>query len=115
MRTAASIPWGNAWRMPSNRAARAMQVIGVIEDIELGAIPSKIAEIEDRVVSRVVLRIEDARSPSGNLIDTSTLVGLHFQGPPELVERFERGERVRIETTTPSGMHIQSIEPAPLS
>lgn len=92
-----------------------MHVTGVIESIQLGSIPSKIAEIEDRVVSRLVIRIEEARGPSGEPIDTSDLIGLHFQGPPELVERFSVGDRVRIETTTPSGMHIQSIETAPLS
>ncbi len=38
-----------------------------------------------------------------------------FQGPAELVPRFNAGERVQIMTTAAIGVHIASIKPAPLS
>ena len=41
--------------------------------------------------------------------------GMTFQGPAELIPRYHAGERVMITTTAPSGMHIASIRPAPLS
>jgi hypothetical protein len=91
-----------------------MRVVGVIKSVELRTIPSKIAGEPPRPVTRVKLDLEDARTAGGREVDRLTLIGLPFEGPPELHDRLREGERVRIVTTTPSGTHIASIEPAPL-
>ncbi len=92
-----------------------MRVVGTIRTIELHAAMAKFQNVPQRQVARIVLEIEQATDGDGSEINVENLAGVHFQGPPELVPRFSPGERVQITTTTPSGMHIASIRPAPLS
>jgi hypothetical protein len=91
-----------------------MRVVGVVKSVELKAIPSKIAGEPPRPVCRLKLDLEDARTADGRPVDRTTLIGLPFEGPPELVDRLREGERVRLVTTTASGTHIATIESAPL-
>ncbi len=95
--------------------AGGMRVVGTIRTIELYAMMAKFHSVASRQVARIVLEIEQATDGDGSDINVDNLAGVHFQGPPELVPRFSPGERVQIVTTTPSGMHIASIRPAPLS
>jgi hypothetical protein len=92
-----------------------MRIVGVIRTIELHSIASKFQGVATRQVAKLSLEIERATDGDGSDIAVENLAGLHFQGPAELVPRFCAGERVLITTTTPSGMHIASIRPAPLS
>lgn len=96
-------------------SADGMRVVGTIRSIELHAVMAKFQGVPQRQVAKIVLDIEQATDGDGTDINVENLSGLHFQGPPELVPRFAEGERVQITTTTPSGMHIASIRPAPLS
>lgn len=92
-----------------------MKIVGVIRSIELHSVVSKFQNVPTRQVAKIALDIERATDGDGSEIDVDNLAGLHFQGPAELVPRYREGERVLITTTTPSGMHIASIRPAPLS
>jgi hypothetical protein len=92
-----------------------MRIVGVIRSIELHSVASKFQGVPPRQVAKLVLEIERAVDSDGSEINVENLAGLHFQGPAELVPRYSEGERVMITTTTPSGMHIASIRPAPLS
>jgi hypothetical protein len=92
-----------------------MRIVGVIRSIELHSVASKFQGIPPRQVAKIVIDIERATDGDGSEINVENLAGLHFQGPAELVPRYSEGERVMITTTTPSGMHIASIRPAPLS
>jgi hypothetical protein len=92
-----------------------MSVVGTIRSIELHTVTSKFEGVPSRQVSKIDLEIERATHTDGTEIDVHNLVGLHFQGPPELVPRFTTGDRVAITTSTESGMHIASIKAAPLS
>jgi len=92
-----------------------MRVVGTIRSIELHAVMSKFQNVPQRQIAKIILDIEQAIDGDGTDINVENLAGLHFQGAPELVPLFEAGERVQIVTTTPSGMHIASIRPAPLS
>ncbi len=92
-----------------------MRVVGTIRSIELHAVMSKFQGVPPRQVAKISLDIDQATDGDGTDINVENLSGLHFQGPPELVPRFAAGERVQITTTTPSGMHIATIRPAPLS
>lgn len=92
-----------------------VHVTGVIEGIELHTIPSKVLGEQPRPVARIKVAIESAVGEDGGDVDTRNLIGLAFQGAAQLVDQFEVGARVAIETTTPSGMHIASITAAPLS
>jgi hypothetical protein len=92
-----------------------MRIVGVIRSIELHSVASKFQGIPARQVAKLVIEIERATDGDGSEIDVDNLAGLHFQGPAELVPRYHEGERVQITTTTPSGMHIATIRPAPLS
>ena len=96
-------------------SADGMRVVGTIRSIELHAVMSKFQGVVPRQVAKIALDIEQAIDGDGTDINVENLAGLHFQGPPELVPLFGAGERVQIVTTTPSGMHIASIKPAPLS
>lgn len=95
--------------------ATGMRVVGTIRSIELYASMAKFHSVAPRQVARIVLEIEQATDGDGSEINVDNLVGLHFQGPPELVPLFAAGERVQIVTTTPSGMQIASIRAAPVS
>jgi hypothetical protein len=92
-----------------------MRIVGVIRSIELHSVAAKFQGVPPRQVAKLVIEIERATDGDGTEIDVENLAGLHFQGPAELVPRFHPGERVQITTTTPSGMHIASIRPAPVS
>jgi len=92
-----------------------MRVVGTIRSIELHAVMSKFQGVAPRQIAKITLDIEQAIDSDGTDIKVENLSGLHFQGPPELVPLFNSGERVQITTTTPSGMHIATIRPAPLS
>ena len=92
-----------------------MRIVGTIASIELHSVASKFQNVPSRQVSKLVIDIERATDGDGSDINVENLAGLHFQGPAELVPRYSPGERVMITTTTPSGMHIASIRPAPLS
>lgn len=96
-------------------SADGMRVVGTIRSIELHAVMSKFQGVAPRQVAKISLDIEQATDGDGTEINVENLSGLHFQGPPELVPIYGAGERVQITTTTPSGMHIASIKPAPLS
>src|SRR5262249_5398598 len=89
--------------------------VGTIRSIELRSITSKFKSLPSRQVAKIEIDIERATDGDGSELPVENLSGMHFQGPPELVPRFAEGERVQITTTTPSGMHIASIRPAPLS
>lgn len=92
-----------------------MRIVGVIRSIELHPVAAKFQNVPPRQVAKLVLEIERAIDGDGTEINVENLAGLHFQGPAELVPRYGPGERVMITTTTPSGMHIATIRPAPLS
>jgi hypothetical protein len=92
-----------------------MRIVGVIRSIELHSVAAKFQNVPSRQVAKLVIEIERAQDGDGTEIDVENLAGLHFQGPAELVPRFHPGERVQITTTTPSGMHIATIRPAPVS
>lgn len=95
--------------------ADGMRVVGTIRTIELHAVMSKFQGVAPRQVAKISLDIEQATDGDGTEINVENLSGVHFQGPAELVPIYGAGERVQIVTTTPSGMHIASIKPAPLS
>ena len=92
-----------------------MRVVGTIRTIELHAVTSKFANVPSRQVAKLALDIERAIDSDGIDVNVDNLTGFHFQGPAELVPLYHAGERVQIVTTAPSGMHIASIRPAPLS
>jgi|SRR5688572_26592456 hypothetical protein len=92
-----------------------MKIVGVIRSIELHSVASKFQNVPARQVAKIALDIERATDGDGSEIAVENLAGLHFQGPAELVPRYHEGERVLITTTNPSGMHIATIRPAPLS
>lgn len=92
-----------------------MTIVGVIRSIELHSVASKFQNVPARQVAKIALDIERATDGDGSEIAVENLAGLHFQGPAELVPRYHEGERVLITTATPSGMHIATIRPAPLS
>jgi len=85
-----------------------MEVRGTIVRISSFAIPSKMKGGQSKPVSRVTLDISAAVDPKGNPVDPSLLLG-PFEGPPELVNRFEAGQTVVVRTTTPTGLHIASM------
>ncbi|HUH05786.1 MAG TPA: hypothetical protein VML75_27535 [Kofleriaceae bacterium] len=92
-----------------------MRVTGVIERIELQTVPSKFLGQQGHPVARLSLMIDSAVREDGSAVDRRDLIGLPFEGPPELIDRFVAGTRVAIETTTPTGLHIARIDAAPLS
>lgn len=96
-------------------SADGMRVVGTIRSIELHAAMSKFQGVAPRQVAKIALDVEQATDGDGTEINVENLSGVHFQGPAELVPLYGTGERVQIVTTTPSGMHIASIKPAPLS
>ena len=100
---------------PPSQDDEGMRIVGVIRSIELHSVASKFQNVPQRQVAKLVLDIERAVDGDGSEINVENLAGLHFQGPAELVPRYTVGERVQITTTTPSGMHIATIRPAPLS
>ncbi len=85
-----------------------MQIIGTIREIDLHTVPAPHAGPTGRPVSRVHLEIESAVDGGGRPVPTHLLVG-PFQGAPELKTEFSTGERVKLVTTTPSGLRIATM------
>ena len=92
-----------------------LRVVGTIRTIELHTTATRFEHISSRQVAKIQLDIERATDEEGEELDLDILVDLSFQGPAELVPRFSAGERVQIETSAESSLHITSIRPAPLS
>lgn len=85
-------------------------VDGVIAAIELHVVPSKFAGQAGKAVTRLTLDITQAVGPDGSAADRRLFTS-PFQGVPELASAWHVGDRVRLETTTPTGLHIASIGP----
>lgn len=92
-----------------------LRVVGTIKTIELHTITAQFEHLMSRQVARISLDIERALDEEGEELDVDNLADLHFQGPAELLPRFNEGDRVSIETSAESSLHITSIKPAPLS
>src|ERR1700748_1288372 len=92
-----------------------LRVVGTILTIELHTLVSRFEHITSRQVAKIQLDIERAVDEEGEELDVHNLADLQFQGPAELVPRFSAGDRVAIETSAESSLHITSIKPAPLS
>jgi hypothetical protein len=92
-----------------------LRVVGTIRTIELHTMATRFEHVTSRQVAKIQLDIERAIDEEGEELDLDNLVDLSFQGPAELVPRFSAGERVQIETSAESSLHITSIRPAPLS
>src|SRR5512140_389618 len=92
-----------------------LRVVGTIRTIELHTMAARFEHVSSRQVAKISLDIERAIDEEGEELDVGNLVDLHFQGPAELVPRFSAGDRVQIETSAESSLHITSIRPAPLS
>jgi len=92
-----------------------MRVVGTIRSIELQTTGAKFQHVTPRQVAKIQLDIERATDEEGEDLDIDNLVDLQFQGPPELVPRFNEGDRVQIVTSAEANLHITSIRPAPLS
>jgi len=93
----------------------ALRVVGTIRTIELHTSAARFEHVTSRQVAKIQLDIERAIDEEGEELDVGNLADLHFQGPAELVPRFSAGDRVQIETSAESSLHITSIRPAPLS
>ncbi len=96
-------------------ADAALRVVGTIRTIELCTLATRFEHVSSRQVAKIKLDIERATDDSGEDLDPHKLADLSFQGPAELVPRFNAGDRVQILTTPESSLHIASIRPAPLS
>jgi hypothetical protein len=92
-----------------------LRVVGTIRTIELHTLTARFEHVTPREVAKIELDIERAQGEEGEDLDLQNLVDLTFQGPAELVPRFSAGDRVQIETSAESSLHITSIKPAPLS
>lgn len=92
-----------------------LRVVGTIRTIELHAVSTRFEHVTSRQVAKIQLDIERALDDHGDELNVGNLAGLTFQGPAELIPRFHAGDRVQIETSAESSLHITSIRPAPLS
>lgn len=92
-----------------------LRVVGTIRTIELYTLTARFEHVTPREVAKIELDIERAQGEEGEDLDLQNLADLTFQGPAELVPRFSAGDRVQIETSAESSLHITSIKPAPLS
>ncbi|HEX4451026.1 MAG TPA: hypothetical protein VH143_09165 [Kofleriaceae bacterium] len=92
-----------------------LRVVGTIRTIELHTLTARFEHVTAREVAKIELDIERAQGEEGEDLDLQNLADLTFQGPAELVPRFSAGDRVQIETSAESSLHITSIKPAPLS
>src|SRR3954471_14991566 len=92
-----------------------LRVVGTIKSIELHTMAARFAHVASRQVAKIQLDIERAIDEEGEELDVLNLADLHFQGPAELVPRFNAGDRVQIVTSPESSLQISSIRPAPLS
>ena len=92
-----------------------LRLVGTIRTIELHTLAAKFQHVTSRQVAKIQLDIERAVDEEGEELDPGNLSELHFQGPAELVPRFNAGDRVQIVTSPESSLQISSIRPAPLS
>ena len=92
-----------------------LRVVGTIRTIELHTMGARFEHVVPRQVAKIQLDIERAIDEEGEELDVHNLNDLHFQGPAELVPRFNAGDRVQIVTSPESSLQISSIRPAPLS
>jgi hypothetical protein len=96
-------------------ADAALRVVGTIRTIELHTLAARFEHVTPRQIAKISLDIERATDDEGEELDPVNLSDLHFQGPAELVPRFNTGDRVQIVTSPDSSLQISSIRPAPLS
>src|SRR5512139_355993 len=92
-----------------------LRLVGTIRTIELHTLAARFEHVTPRQVAKIQLDIERAIDEEGEELDPMNLADLHFQGPAELVPRFNAGDRVQIVTSPESSFQISSIRPAPLS
>jgi hypothetical protein len=92
-----------------------LRLVGTIRTIELHTLTARFEHVTPRQVAKIKLDIERALDDEGEELDLNNLVDLQFQGPAELVPRFNAGDRVQIVTSPESSLQISSIRPAPLS
>jgi len=92
-----------------------LRLVGTIRTIELHTLAARFEHVATRQVAKIQLDIERAIDEEGEELDPVNLADLHFQGPAELVPRFNAGDRVQIVTSPESSLQISSIRPAPLS
>jgi hypothetical protein len=92
-----------------------LRLVGTIRTIELHTLAARFEHVTPRQVAKIQLDIERATDEEGEELDPMNLTDLHFQGPAELVPRFNAGDRVQIVTSPESSLQISSIRPAPLS
>ena len=92
-----------------------LRVVGRILTIELHTLVARFEHVSPRQVAKIQLDIERAIDDAGAELDPVNLADVHFQGPAELVPRFNAGDRVQIVTSPESSLQISSIRPAPLS
>jgi hypothetical protein len=92
-----------------------LRLVGTIRTIELHTLAARFEHVTPRQVAKIQLDIERAIDEAGAELDPVNLTDLHFQGPAELVPRFNAGDRVQIVTSAESSLQISSIRPAPLS
>jgi hypothetical protein len=92
-----------------------LRLVGTIRTIELHTLAARFEHVTPRQVAKIQLDIERAIDEEGEELDPVNLTDLHFQGPAELVPRFNAGDRVQIVTSPESSLQISSIRPAPLS
>jgi hypothetical protein len=96
-------------------AAAGLCLVGTIRTIELHTLAARFEHLATRQVAKISLDIERATDEEGEELDIHNLADLLFQGPAELLPRFNAGDRVQIMTSPESSLHISSIRPAPLS
>ena len=96
-------------------AEAGLRFVGTIRKIELHMTSARFEHVTPRQVAKVQLDIERAIDDAGEELNVVHLAGLSFQGPAELIPRFQSGDRVQIETSAESSLHIISIRRAPLS
>jgi hypothetical protein len=92
-----------------------LRLVGTIRTIELHTLAARFEHVTPRQVAKIQLDVERATDEEGAELDPMNLTDLHFQGPAELVPRFNAGDRVQIVTSPESSLQISSIRPAPLS
>ena len=88
-----------------------MRAVGTVRGVRRYEIPPLFAHQPPEPVTRIALDIQLATDEDGGRIDPTSYVGLEFEGPPSLADQVKVGERVAITTTTPSGMHIATLQP----
>ena len=98
-----------------DRSDDGLRLVGTIRSIELHTKDPKFEHLASRQVAKIQLDIERATDDTGEDLDVNNLADLSFQGPAELVPRFNAGDRVAIVTSAESSLQITSIKPAPLS